>query len=128
MIKNFDGWNTKKKQIETESTAVFCHEREVWWCALGVNVGFEQDGSEDGHRRPVVVLKGFSAQTCLVIPLTTSNHDHPMRPSVGLVNRKEARAMLSQMRVIDTKRFVSKIGYISREAFDRIRKTAKELL
>ena len=51
-----------------------------------------------------------------------------MRPSVGKVDDQEARALLSQMRVIDTKRLVRKIEYLDRKIFERIRKTAKDLL
>ncbi len=41
MKKDFRRWTTKKEVLnDTEGTALF-HEREVWWCALGVNIGFE---------------------------------------------------------------------------------------
>src|SRR3989344_8604208 len=103
--KDFDGWNEKKKKIHHEGVSPFFHEREVWWCSLGVNVGFEQDGAGAEYRRPILILKGLSRETCLAIPLTTSTHPHRLRPSVGLVEGQEARALLYQMRVIDTKRF-----------------------
>jgi hypothetical protein len=45
MKKDFDGWNEKKKDTN-EKIGPFCHERELWWCTLGVNIGFEQDGSD----------------------------------------------------------------------------------
>ena len=128
MHKNFDEWNNNKKKIHTRSGAPFCHERELWWCSLGVNVGFEQDGSGEEHRRPVLILKGLSKETCFAIPLTTATQDHPLRPSIGLVEDKEARALLSQIRVIDSKRLVRKIGYLEQDIFARIRKAAKDLL
>ena|ERR1035437_2740191 len=128
MQKDFDGWNEKKKNINDALTAPFCHERELWWCALGMNVGFEQDGSDIEYRRPVLVLKGLSQQTFLAIPLTTSAHKHKLRPSVGLVEEKEACALLSQMKVIDTKRLVRKIGNLDKEIFKNIRKTVKDMI
>jgi mRNA interferase MazF len=128
MQKDFDKWNEQKKKTHGRTDAPFCHKRELWWCALGVNVGSEQDGSGDEYRRPVLILKGMSKQTFLAIPLTTATKDHPLRPGIGLVEDKEARALLSQMRVIDTKRLVRKIGYLERGIFDRIRKAAKDLL
>ena len=106
MEKDFDEWNERKKQTHRRNDAPFCHERKLWWCALGVNVGFEQDGSGEDYRRPVLILKGLSAATCLVVPLTTSTRRHPLRPSIGLVEEKNAHALLSQVRVIDTKRLV----------------------
>ncbi len=60
MQKKFDDWNKAKKTINDIGEYKLYHTREVWWCSLGVNVGFEQDGSKDEHRRPVLVLKGLS--------------------------------------------------------------------
>lgn len=94
MSKNFDSWNRMKKSVNDEESRLYT-VREIWWCALGVNVGFEQDGTGDEFRRPVVILAGYSAQTCLVVPLTTSSREHQLRPSVGIVDGKEARALLS---------------------------------
>lgn len=128
MRKDFDGWNQKKKRADERNDAPFCHEREIWWCALGVNVGFEQDGSGTQYDRPVLVLKGLSAQTCLVVPLTTSTHQHPLRPSVGLVEGKQARALLSQIRVIDTRRLIRRIEYLERTQFEATRKAVKDML
>lgn len=128
MQKDFDGWNKQKKNTHERCDAPFCHKRELWWCALGINVGSEQDGAGDEYRRPVLVFKSMSKQTFLAIPLTTAAKDHPLRPEIGLVECKEARALLSQMRVIDTKRLVRKIGYLDNEVFARIRKTVKDLL
>lgn len=45
MKKDFDEWNAKKKEIHKGGEAPFYNEREIWWCALGANVGFEQDGT-----------------------------------------------------------------------------------
>jgi len=128
MKKDFDKWNEKKKQLDNREDAPFYHEREIWWCSLGVNIGFEQDGSGEEHRRPALVLKGLSRETCLIIPLTTALSNHLMRPSVGLVEGKEARVLLSQIRVIDSKRLVRKIGYLNKKVFEQVRKAAKDLL
>ncbi len=128
MKKDFDGWNDLKKRTHELREAPFYHTREIWWCALGVNVGFEQDGSGEEYRRPVLILKGLSAKTCLVIPLTTSTKQHPLRPSIGNVDGKEAHALISQMRVIDTKRLVHKVGYLKQHMFNDIRKAARGML
>ena len=128
MDKDFDGWNARKKEIHHGGANKLYHEREIWWCALGVNIGFEQDGSGVEHRRPMLILKGLSRETCLAVPLTTAEHKHPLRPSVGAVSGKEAKALISQIRVIDTKRLVRKIGYLDKVVFQDIRKAVKGLL
>ena len=128
MEKDFDTWNTSKKRFHTRTDTPFCHEREIWRCALGVNIGFEQDGSSEDYNWPILVLKGLSRQTCLAIPLTTSSNHHPLRPCIGIVDGKEARALLSQIRVIDTKRLRRKIGYLDKEVFERMQKAVKDML
>ena len=128
MQKDFDGWNEQKKRTHERPRALFYHDRELWWCTLGVNVGSEQDGSGGEYRRPILVLKGLGPDTCLAIPLTTSARTHPLRPSIGKVEGKDAHALLSQMRVIDTKRLVRKIGYLDKTIFEEIRKTVRGML
>ena len=128
MEKNFIQWNDKKIQIHENELGKLYHAREVWWCSLGVNIGFEQDGSGEGYQRPALILKGLSKNTCLVIPLTTSSEKHPLRIPVGMVEGREASAIISQMRVVDTKRLVNKVGFIDKEVFERIRKAVKDIL
>ena len=128
MQKDFDGWNAQKKQLDARHSAPFCHERELWWCALGVNVGSEQDGSGAGRSRPVLVLKHLSRDTFLAVPLTTSSRGHPLRVAVGMVDGKAAQALLSQLRVVDTRRLVRKIGSLDKQMFGRIRNAVKDVL
>jgi mRNA interferase MazF len=128
MKKDFDGWNETNKRTDSRRGAPYYHEREVWWCTLGVNVGSEENGSGEEYRRPALILKGLSIETCLIVPLTTSAKDHPLRVAVGLIGGKQARAILSQMRVIDTKRLVRKIEYLDVDTFEQIRKAARGML
>jgi hypothetical protein len=72
MQKDFDGWNEQKKSIHVASHAPLYHEREIRWCHLGTNIGFEQDGTGEGRSRPVLILKGFSREVC--VRRTPSHH------------------------------------------------------
>ena len=128
MQKDFDSWNKQKKRTDARANTPFYHERELWWCTLGVNVGAELDGSGEGYRRPILILKGLSHQTCLVVPLTTSSKEHALRPSVGPVDGKAAHALLSQIRVIDTKRLVRKIGYLDQDVFEDMQNAVRGML
>ena len=128
MQKDFDKWNERKKKVHKRTEVPFFHSREIWWCALGVNIGFEQDGSGVEYYRPVLILKGMSRYTCFAIPLTTSVKHHRLRPSIGVVEGKEARVLLSQMRLIDAKRLIRKVGYLDGEMFKEIRKAVKAML
>ena len=128
ITKNFDEWNAQKKTIHISGKNKFYREREIWWCNLGVNIGFEQNGTKERKSRPVLVIKGLSRNTCLIIPLTTSNEQHPMRIFLGKVNNRNASAIISQMRVIDTKRLFRKIKDLDKEKFEEIRKAIKNLV
>ena len=90
-----------------------------------MNIDFEQDGAGDEYQRPVLIVKGMSANTCVVVPLTTSSRRHRLRIPIGNVDGKQASALMSQIRIIDTKRLVNKVGFIEKETFESIRKTAR---
>lgn len=92
---------------------------------LGVNIGFEQDGTGKEFSRPVLILKGFSRHVCLVVPLTTSTKENPYYLSVGTIDGKNARVIISQIRLIDTRRLDQHITFIDKKLFETIRKPSK---
>ena len=130
MQKDFDGWNEQKKEIDAREDILLYHERDsdIRWCRLGTNVGFEQDGTGTGRARPVLVLKAFNRHVCLVVPLTTSTKQNWYYVSIGLVNGRPASVIISQLRLIDTKRLTVKIMVLDRAKFDEIRKAVKAML
>ena len=71
MDKNFDEWNECKKNRDKNDIDIYFYEREIWWCAIGVNVGFEQDGKGERFARPVLIIRKFSKNVFLGVPLTT---------------------------------------------------------
>jgi mRNA interferase MazF len=127
MKKDFDNWNENKKIIDEIGENKFYHPRDVWWCNLGVNVGFEQDGTGKGYVRPIVVMKGFSKNVCFVVPLTTSTKQNPYHIDIGMVDGKRAFAIYSQLRLIDTKRFVKKVDVVNEVMFIEIKKAIRNL-
>ena len=127
MQKDFDVWNEVKIKTNSEKPRRYT-VRETWWCRIGVNVGTEQDGKGAWFVRPCVIVRGFGPDACLVVPLTTSLREHALRIPVGLVEGKSAKANVSQMRVVDTRRLEEKIGFLDKEAFNSVRKAARALL
>ena len=127
MQKDFDSWNEVKKKTNAEQPR-FYTVREIWWCRFGLNVGTEQDGSGNWYVRPAVIIRGFGSSACMIIPLTTSEREHKLRMPIGLVDGRAARANLSQIRVIDTRRLEQKIGFLEKEIFNELRKAVKNLL
>jgi|SRR3989344_1027668 len=126
-MKDFDAWNKRKKEID-EDKPHFYYEREIRWCSLGVNIGFEQDGTSEAYKRPVLIVRGFSRNVCLVVPLTTSTKKNPYHMSIGIVEDVEASAILSQIRLIDTKRLHARLAVLDRKKFNEIKKAIKDLL
>src|SRR5436190_20012993 len=81
-----------------------------------------------GYERPVLILRGFSPHVCLVVPLTTSEKRDRFYIAAGMVEGKRAAAIVSQIRLIDTRRLINKVGTLDRAIFNAIRKAARKLL
>jgi mRNA interferase MazF len=128
MHKDFDQWNTEKKIVHSRGAHKLYHEREIWWVTLGTNIGFEQDGTGEGHQRPVIILKGFSRHVCLIIPLTSSRKRNPYHFELGMIEGREAAAIISQLRLIDVRRLVDKVGMLDKKIFAGMRKAVKDML
>ncbi len=128
VIKDFDSWNEKKKEIDAEPTASFYHEREVWWCSLGVNIGSEQDGTGKSFDRPVLILRGFNKEIFLGVALTGKRKTGKYYFYLGIINGKDATAILSQIRLIDTRRLVRKITTIDNGVFSSIKGVLRDTL
>lgn len=129
MQKDFDTWNKLKQGIDAkEDYLPLYRERQVRWCRLGANVGFEQDGTGKDFSRPVLVLKGFSRRVCLIVPLTTSKKKNPYHTSVGIVGGKDAYAIVSQVRLVDTRRLDTLIETVSEEILKTVKRAIKDML
>ncbi len=53
MKKHFNAWNRHKKWIDSHKDNKLYNEQEVWWCALGVNIGFVEASVFNGIRKAV---------------------------------------------------------------------------
>ena len=127
MKKDFDRWNEKKKAANDSEIEIYFYEREIWWCAIGVNVGFEQDGKGERFARPVLVLKKYSKNVFVGIPLTTAKREskyHHSFPFLGGIST----ALLSQLPLFDSKRLLVKMGRISKDEYEEVRKRVKSIL
>lgn len=127
MNKDYDKWNKRKKEID-DGKINFYHERDIRWCSLGINIGFEQDGTNTEYSRPVLILKGFSRQVCIILPLTSSKKKNKFHFSIGIVEDREAFVILSQIRLIDVKRLGRRLSVLDKEKFEEIRKAVRDLI
>jgi len=121
MDKDFNGWNEKKKILHIRKNVPFYHEREIWWCSLGANIGSEQDGTGRNFDRPIVIVRGFNKNVFFAVALTGKRKTGKYYFFVGTVEGREASAVLSQVRLMDTKRLVRKIGVLDERVFDNLK-------
>jgi len=125
--KDFDKWNKSKKVIHHIGEDKFYHEREVWWCSLGINIGFEQDGKGEEFSRPVLIIRGFSKNVFLCIPLTTKMKEGKYYHDIILGDGIKRKAILSQIRLIDSKRLIEKVCTIDETQFNSIKQKITQL-
>ncbi len=126
-MNEFNNWNNIKKEIDNKKFKVFFKERDIFYISLGKNVGYEQDGKRESFSRPVIVFRKFSSDVFLCIPLTTAKKDGIFYFNFCLKN-KYNNAILSQIKLVDSKRIIKKIGMISKEDFDNLKRKFSKLL
>lgn len=119
MFKRFIDWIYLKNNIDKKERFIQIKEGEVYWCFLGENIGDEENGKGDVFRRPVLVFKKFNNSIFWGIPMSTKNKDSIYYVKV-LLKDVEQSAMVSQLRILDTKRLDVNIGYISKIDFLRV--------
>ena len=123
MQKDFNSWNVRKQVIHSSDREkeFYIHEREIWWCSLGINVGDEEDGKNDLFERPVLVLKKFNRSIVLVVPLTTKiKQNRYYFPFI--YDDMGFAVILSQLRLVSTKRFTRRLRKIDSGLFQVIRR------
>jgi mRNA interferase MazF len=122
MEKDFDEWNTLKKTLHHEQAHERCfHDREIWWCSLGINVGNEQDGRNDHFVRPVLILRRYNSEVALVVPLTRTQKEGRFYHVLAVASVRGSRVVLSQLRTISSKRLRARMARVPEKEFCRIR-------
>lgn len=125
--KEFDKWNEEKKIIDNTENKKTFHEREVFSINVGENVGFEQNGKGEEFLRPVIIYKKFSGNVFLGIPLTKAEKEGKFYKSFEFQGKKST-AILSQIRLFDSKRLKYKIGKMSVGDFNAVKEKLIELI
>jgi mRNA interferase MazF len=122
MHKDFDRWNKKKKALNAKDVEpLYFREGDIWWAHLGVNIGYEIDGKQTNFARPVIVLRKYNKYSFLALPLTTRVAPNLYKLAVGDVGGKQAFAVVSQLRNIDSKRLYQKIAWLPPDQLLQIR-------
>lgn len=130
MDKDFKVWHIIKERIHNRETdiPVYFYEREIWWCRLGINIGFEQDGKGEESSRPVLIVKKINRHIFLGVPLSTKIKDNPYYIVYADSKMQQRSAIISQIRLISAKRLMGKMELMSEGAFNSIKKAIKGML
>ncbi|MDR3125943.1 MAG: type II toxin-antitoxin system PemK/MazF family toxin [Candidatus Nomurabacteria bacterium] len=129
MSKNYRKWTPVKIAINSSNSAPDGYnEREVWFCSVGENVGFEEDGKGEKFIRPVLILKIYNQFFCHVVPLSTTEKRNRFYYAFDGGTGKISVALLTQSRAVSSSRLHRKIGKICKEDFVKIKTQIKELL
>ena len=118
--KPFEIWGKYKRVLHSGNGKVLFHEREVWWCSLGINVGSEQDGKHEYFERPVLILKKFSRDVFLAAPITSNQRIGPYYFQLP-IKGKQGSIVLSQIRTVSVKRLNRLMCKIPQNHFEEIR-------
>ena len=100
-------------EVDEKESRLFFYEREIWFCHLGTNVGFEQDGKGELFGRPVIIFRKFNNQVFWAVPLTTKEKIGKFYFHIDLNDNIHRMAILSQLRLLDARRLYQKIGMIN---------------
>lgn len=125
MKKDFNEWNKLKQDLDARGMHTFVHPREIWWCSLGINVGAEINGKNENFERPVIVIKVYSRETLLVLPVTSKQKDDKFHHKIE-TNQKIIWVKLTQPRVISNKRLLRKVDVLGEEKFETLKKIWKD--
>lgn len=108
--KKFNEWNEYKKKLNSPKNFPDFHNREVWWCSIGVNIDCEEDGKNEHYERPVLILQKLAKNKFYGIPLSTQPQRFENYYYKFIWRNKKAYALLDQMRVFSTNRLQLKYG------------------
>ncbi len=124
--KRFKEWIGQKQYLHNINHIRNIREGEIWWCAIGENVGVEINGKSKVFSRPILVFKKLSRFGFLGIPLTSQPHQGSWYANFVFKDKKQAAA-LAQIRVMSVARLYNRIGTLPASDFEIVKDGFKKL-
>jgi len=116
-----NSWNDVKINTQKIDKKVYFKERDIFWLKIGENIGFEQNGKGDKFQRPVLVVKRYTNDMFLGIPLSTTLREGSFYFQFSFLEDKISTALLVQHKLFSSKRFIKKIGKINENDFRKLK-------
>lgn len=127
MENDFSEWMVVKDKLHKGGAVTKFSEGQIWWAALGKNVGVEINGKHDDYSRPVVIFKKLSHLCFLAIPLTSQPHTGNWYAEFNFRGKPEY-AVLSQIRMMSVSRLYNRMGKLSTGDFKKIKAGFRKLI
>jgi len=127
-IGKFVSWTKLKIRIHFSERKFYPREKQIWWVNLGHNVGTEVNGKNKHFERPVLVLKRYHNDACLVLPLSSKLKVGNYYMNYKDEKEKDSVINFSQVRSISIKRFIRMISKMDDANFENARVLLKSLL
>jgi len=115
-------------QLKNEQDGLYFREKEIWWASIGSNLGHEEDGKNQKFERPILILKKFNEHLILTVPLTSKVKENNKYYFKFNLNNRASSAIISQIRIISSKRLIRKIDNLSNRNFYKIKRLVKGLI
>lgn len=123
LFADFLQWTNKKvaHHCDVQKKEIYFREGQIWWVALGKNVGFEMNGKYEAFHRPVLIIKKYNEHMCFILPLTSQiKHPLPWYQKEIDIKGKKSAVVLSQGRTISIKRFLRRVTFINHDVLESI--------
>jgi mRNA interferase MazF len=128
--KRHNNWNDFKKILEDIDIFIPFKEREIWWAALGVNIGTEIDGKGENFERPIIIIKKFNKEQMLAVPLSRVKI-----PKTGIhvplyhwALDAQSTGIITQLQTVNNRRLLRFIGILPRDQFSILVKAVDNIL
>ena len=119
-MKDFDSWNNVKKELELREHPPLFKEREIWWCSIGMNIGFETFGKGREFNRPVLVLDKHNRHTFFGLPLGSARNPNSIHHYPLDFNGRNGSVFITQGRTLSSKRLTNRMGVVPEHVFNDI--------
>lgn len=124
MNEIFDEWNEVKKDTQNNQRKLGIKPREIFWVKIGQNIGSEEFGKDKNFARPVIVIRKLTSDLFIGVPLTSTLRDDEYFHRFNYENKQhgviENSAMILQVKSFSIKRVMNKIGFVSKNDFEKI--------
>lgn len=134
--KLYNEWNLDKQIIHFEwKDDFYIKPREIRFTKMWLNIWFEENGKKE-FRRPVLVIKKIWNLFFTVAMTSKGKENNRFYHKVqnwefnenNQINKDKSYIIISQVKVMDKKRFTEKMWIINQEEFTTIKKKLKTML